>query len=32
MYNYKSRYKMKGLSVYGEPNFSILHKLPTASS
>lgn len=27
MYNYKSRYKMKGLSVYGEPNFSILHKL-----
>lgn len=24
MYNYKSRYKIKGLSVYGEPNFSIL--------
>lgn len=27
MYNYKSRYKRKGLSVYGEPNFSILRKL-----
>ena len=27
MYNYKSHYKMKDLSVYGEPIFSILHKL-----
>lgn len=27
MYNYKSCYKMKGLSVYGKLNFSILHKL-----
>lgn len=27
MYNYRSRYKMKGLSVYGKLNFSILHKL-----
>ncbi len=27
MYNYKSSYKIKGLNVYGEPNFSILHKL-----
>ena len=27
MYNYKSRYKMKRLSVYGKLNFNILHKL-----
>lgn len=27
MYNYRSHYKMKGLSVYGKLNFSILHKL-----